>query len=60
MVLEFCKQRLYLFSFPLEVGKGRSASQFASMLPGGFVDVDGRWVPVWQGTINRAALEFVR
>ena len=22
--------------------------------------VDGRWVPVWQGTINRAALEFVR
>ena len=52
LILEFRKQRLYLFSFPLEVGKGRSTSQFASAWSGRFVDVDGQILVLASGALR--------
>ena len=41
-----------LFSLPLEIGKSRSSSQFASVLPGGLVDVDGEILVLARGALR--------
>ena len=51
-MLEFRKQWFHLLSFPLEIGKSRSTSQFASALPGGLVDVDGEILVLARGALR--------
>jgi len=51
-MLEFRKQCFHLLSFPLEIGKSRSTSQFASALPGRLMDVDGEILVLARGALR--------